>query len=76
VVLYGDVRISLDGVESRCKSGDVVTVIRGTKHIFSSQTGAVIEEISSTHYKDDSYYTDESILQNKDRKTIISHWMG
>lgn len=76
VVLYGDVRISLDGVESWCKSGDVVTVIRGTKHIFSSQTGAVIEEISSTHYKDDSYYTDESILQNKDRKTIISHWMG
>jgi hypothetical protein len=36
----------------------------------------VIEEISSTHHKDDSYYTDESILQNKDRKTIISYWMG
>lgn len=76
VVLYGNVTITLDGVESTCQSGDVVTVIRGTKHIFSSRTGAVIEEISSTHYKDDSYYTDESIMQNKDRKTIISHWMG
>ena len=59
-----------------CQSGDVVTVTRGTKHIFTSENGAVIEEISSTHYKDDSYYTDESILQNKDRKTIISYWMG
>ena len=76
VVLYGEVTITLDGVETKCQSGDVVTVIRGTKHIFSSQAGAVIEEISSTHYKDDSYYTDESILQNKDRKTVISHWMG
>jgi len=76
VVLYGDVTITLDGVATPCRSGDVVTVIRGTKHIFSSRTGAVIEEISSTHYKDDSYYTDESILLNKERKTIISHWMG
>ena len=76
VVLYGDVTITLDGVETTCQSGDVVTVIRGMKHIFTSQKGAVIEEISSTHFKDDSYYTDESILQNKDRKTIISHWMG
>jgi sialic acid synthase SpsE/quercetin dioxygenase-like cupin family protein len=76
VVLYGDVTITLDGVATTCQSGDVVTVIRGMKHIFTSRTGAVIEEISSTHYRDDSYYTDESILQNKERKTIISHWMG
>jgi len=76
VVLYGEVTITLDGETRKCQSGDVITVIRGTKHIFTTMTGAVIEEISSTHYKDDSYYTDESILQNKERKTIISHWMG
>lgn len=76
VVLHGDVQLTLDGVTKNCKSGDVSTVTRGTKHIFTSDNGAVIEEISSTHYKDDSYYTDESILQNKDRKTIISYWMG
>jgi sialic acid synthase SpsE/quercetin dioxygenase-like cupin family protein len=76
VVLHGDVALTLDGVEKNCRTGDVATVTRGTKHIFASENGAVIEEISSTHHKDDSYYTDASILQNKDRKTIISYWMG
>jgi quercetin dioxygenase-like cupin family protein len=76
VVLYGDVALTLDGAEKNCRSGDVATVTRGTKHIFTSENGAVIEEISSTHHKDDSYYTDESILQNKERKTIISYWIG
>lgn len=76
VVLYGDVTLTLDGTERKCQSGDVVTVTRGTKHIFSSENGAVIEEISSTHYQDDSHYTDETILKNKGRKTIIAHWMG
>ncbi len=76
VVLHGDVVLTLDGVEKSCHSGDVATVTRGTKHIFTSVNGAVVEEISSTHYQDDSYYTDKSILQNKDRKTVISYWMG
>jgi quercetin dioxygenase-like cupin family protein len=75
VVLHGDVELTLDGIATKCKSGDVVTVTRGTKHIFESMNGAVIEEISSTHFKDDSYYTDETILQNKDRKTFISYWL-
>jgi quercetin dioxygenase-like cupin family protein len=76
VVLHGDVQVTLDGVVKKCKIGDVVTVTRGTKHILESESGAVIEEISSTHYKDDSYYTDEAILQNKYRKTFISYWLG
>ena len=75
LVPYGDVQLTLDGVSKTCKSGDVVTVTRGTKHSFASENGAVIEEISSTHFKDDSFYTDASILQNKDRKTILSYWM-
>jgi len=76
VVLHGEVDITLNGEKKRCQRGDVTTVTRGTRHIFSSRTGAIIEEISSTHYKDDSYYTDDTIHENKDRKTIISHWMG
>ncbi len=76
VVLYGDVVLTLDGVVKNCHKGDVETVTSGTKHIFSSRGGAVIEEISSTHHTDDSYYTDESILRNKDRKTVITYWMG
>jgi sialic acid synthase SpsE/mannose-6-phosphate isomerase-like protein (cupin superfamily) len=75
VVLYGDFLLELDGVSKECKKGDIVTVDRGVRHIFSSRGGAIIEEISSTHYKDDSYYTDENILKNKNRKTILTYWM-
>lgn len=75
VVLYGDVRLILDGAERSRNVGDVVTVHRGVRHTFSSERGAIIEEISSTHYQDDSYYTDESILLNKDRKTVQSYWL-
>lgn len=76
VVLHGDVTLKLDGVDRHCKRGDVVTVGRGVKHFFTSEKGAVIEEISSTHYKDDSYYTDPHIAENKNRKTVLSYWMG
>ena len=41
------------------------------KHEFSTKTGAVIEEISTTHYKVDSFYTDKNIQKNKSRKTVI-----
>lgn len=75
VVLYGDVLLTLDGTSREGRKGDIVTVDRGVKHIFSSKGGAVIEEISSTHYKDDSYYTDEAILKNKNRKTVLTYWM-
>jgi len=75
IVLYGDVQITLDGVKRDCRQGDIVTVERGVKHIFGSKTGAVIEEISSTHYKDDSYYTDPAISKNPNRKTVLNYWL-
>jgi sialic acid synthase SpsE/quercetin dioxygenase-like cupin family protein len=74
-VLYGRLRLSLDGEESEHGPGDVITVQPGVKHAFSSDTGAVIEEISSTHYADDSRYTDPAILENKHRKTYLTYWM-
>jgi sialic acid synthase SpsE/mannose-6-phosphate isomerase-like protein (cupin superfamily) len=75
IVLYGDVEIVLDGVAQACKRGDIITVERGVKHVFSSRGGAVIEEISSTHFKDDSYYTDEDIGANTNRKTQLTYWL-
>jgi len=41
----------------------------------SSAGGCVFEEISSTHYADDSYYTDPAIAANTSRKTHLTHWM-
>jgi len=74
-VLYGEMDLMLDGEHHKCLPGDVVTIEPGTRHAFSSESGCVIEEISSTHYKDDSYYTDEAIMHNKQRKTLLTYWM-
>jgi D-lyxose ketol-isomerase len=54
----------------------VITIEPETRHAFRSATGAVIEEISSTHFKDDSFYTDSSIMENKQRKTMLTYWMS
>ena len=75
VVLYGEVELTLDGVTQTFKKGDVITIEREVRHIFTTKTGCVIEEVSSTHYVNDSYYTDESIAKNKDRKTFVTHWL-
>lgn len=74
-VLHGEVHLKLDGEIVVCRPGDVVTVKPNIKHSWVSPTGAVIEEISSTHYKDDSFYTDPSINENKFRKTLLTYWM-
>lgn len=74
-VLYGELRLVLNDVERICRPGSVVTIECGTRHAFDSAEGAVFEEISSTHHVDDSFYTDPQIGQNRDRKTILSHWL-
>jgi sialic acid synthase SpsE/quercetin dioxygenase-like cupin family protein len=75
-ILFGKVLLTLDGVEKEYSKGEAIVVEKGVKHIFRSETGAVIEEISTTHFKDDSYYVDPEILKNKDRKTFLTYWMG
>jgi sialic acid synthase SpsE/quercetin dioxygenase-like cupin family protein len=75
-VLHGDLLLTLDGVEHQYGPGAVIPVERTVRHAFTTKTGTVLEEISSTHYKDDSYYTDTRIAENKERKTFIKHWMG
>jgi sialic acid synthase SpsE/mannose-6-phosphate isomerase-like protein (cupin superfamily) len=74
-VLHGELVLRLDGVERVCRPGDVVTVEPGVRHAFSSANGAIIEELSSTHFSNDSFYTDEAINANRDRKTLLSYWM-
>lgn len=73
-VLYGDIEIKLDGVSRQCKAGDIVTVERGVKHSFSSVNGGIFEEVSSTHYVDDSFYEDDYIMNNKRRKTKLTYY--
>lgn len=75
-LLYGDLEVVVDGEEREMKPGDIQTVLRGQKHSFSSRTGAVFEEISTTHVKNDSYY-DDPVIAKKDlmeRKTKVYKW--
>ena len=75
IVLFGEIIINVDGLEKQCRSGEAITIQSGEKHSFISKTGAVIEEISSTHLMDDSYYTDPEIMENPHRKTYLPHWI-
>ncbi len=74
-VLHGELTLELDGQPRTCVPGDVVTVEPGVRHAFRSSGGAVIEEISSTHIVNDSFYTDDAINNNRDRKTLVTYWM-
>jgi quercetin dioxygenase-like cupin family protein len=74
-ILWGLVSVNLDGVTTERHQGDLVVIEPGVKHSFTSSTGAIIEEISSTHYKDDSYYTDPEISNNKNRKSLLTYWL-
>ncbi len=75
-LLYGDLECVVDGEAAQMQPGDTQTVLRNSKHSFSSRGGAVFEEISTTHVKGDSYYDDPEIakLDLMARKTIIKEW--
>lgn len=75
-VLHGDVWLDLNGSVKQCQKGEVATVEKGVKHSFGTNGGAIIEEISSTHHPNDSYYLDPAIAQNSDRKTLLTHWLS
>ena len=75
VILHGQMTIWLDGEAIEASRGDVITVQRCVRHKFHTEKGVVFEEISSTHYKDDSFYTDAAINANSRRKTFLTHWL-
>lgn len=75
-LLYGDLQVNLEGKNINMKPGDIQTVLRGEKHSFTSVNGAIFEEVSTTHIKNDSYYEDNKIsrLDPIERKTILRKW--
>ena len=74
-VLSGDITFTLDGKKHEAKPGEVVVVERGVDHSFTSPSGAILEEISTALYKEDSFYDDEEVMKNKNRKTALTFWI-
>lgn len=69
-VLYGDLDVVADGKRSKVIRGESMVVERGVNHSFSSKTGCVFEEISTTHHVDDSFYEKKDEFVSP-RKTIV-----
>jgi len=70
-ILYGKVKLVLDKKIHYLKTGDLMTIKKGQVHFFSTSKGAIIEELSTTSVKSDSYYLDKKITENKERKSFI-----
>ena len=75
-LLYGDLTVTLDGETIKMKPGDIQTVLRGSSHAFTSEHGAIFEEVSTTHVRNDSFYEDPKIacLDPLERKSILKDW--
>ena len=75
-VVYGELHVSADGRVRTLNAGDTFLVLPGVWHSFWTDTGAVFEEISTTHYSNDSVYKDKAIqsLKTSERKTVVDHW--
>ena len=74
-LLHGDLQLIINNKKRKVLIGEVITIELLEKHSFSSENGAIIEEISSTHFIDDSFYSDKKINSNKNRKTILTDWL-
>lgn len=75
-MLFGELEMEIDGRRKTLRPGDVQVIQRGMKHCFWTTTGAVFEEISTTHHNDDSYYDDPRIrnMMREERKTKLINW--
>lgn len=73
-LLYGDMHVERDGRQYDLLPGDTILVEPGQWHKFSTLNGAIFEEVSTTHFTNDSFYDDRQIkkLPVDARKTHIS----
>ena len=73
-LLYGDCTLFLAGKEIELQLGVPVLIPPKSDHSFRSEEGCVVEEVSTTHYREDSVYQDPQIskLETKDRKIKIN----
>ena len=75
-LLYGDMEVELEGKRIKPQTGDTILVKPGEWHKFHTLGGAIFEEVSTTHFNNDSFYEDDRIarLPREARKTVIPNW--
>lgn len=75
-VLHGCLEAEVEGRKKILFPGDILWVPRGVWHNFGTERGVVFEEISSTAFKDDSFYVDKKIakMTREERKTHLVNW--
>jgi len=75
-LLYGDLEVELEGRRIKVEPGDTVLVEPKQWHKFHTLDGAIFEEVSTTHFNNDSFYEDERIarLPRETRKTVVPNW--
>jgi len=55
-LLCGDLEVELGGRRIKAEPGDTILVKPGEWHKFHTLDGAIFEEVSTTHYNNDSFY--------------------
>ena len=75
-VLYGTLQVGIEGHVRTLQPGDTCLIQPGVWHSFWTDAGCVFEEVSTTHYDDDSFYKDRAInkMARSTRKTVVDHW--
>lgn len=75
-VLHGVLESEIDGHRRTLHPGETALIQPGVWHRFWTETGCVFEEVSTTHYNNDSVYNDRRIneMAREDRKTVAEHW--
>jgi len=75
-ILHGTLHATIEGHERELHPGETVLVQPGVWHSFRTDVGCVFEEVSTTHYNDDSFYKDKKInkMERHERKSVVDHW--
>ena len=75
-ILSGDMELVINDEVVNLSVGETYTVKRNDWHSFSTKNGLIFEEVSTTHYRNDSFYEDSKIseLDPMQRKTILDLW--
>jgi len=77
-LLAGDLEIIKDGHKFTMQPGDTLLVEPNQWHKFHTLEGCIFEEVSTTHFNNDSFYEDPAIARmNRDqRKTKVDNWLS